>query len=184
MDTQLFSILFYIFAPPLFFFTWFYILYIVYYLRILYFPQQNIPIQHTMIHLWVCRQILQRTCGSEGRKLKAEISSRKYVDSLKEAFSRNSVNYFEVGEVVTSNCMIVSLFCWAWSRYELWYQRGQEGDPCIRPRILNAISLAENVRTPWLSSSWVTMLVGPIRPVLRVQLEKKSIISEMLWTKY
>ena len=30
-------------------------------------------------------------------------------------------------------------FCWAWSGYKLWYQRGQEGDPCIRPRILNAI---------------------------------------------
>ena len=98
------SILFYIFAPPLFFFTWFYILYIVYYLRILYFPQQNIPIQHTTIHLWVFHQILQRTCGFEGRKLEAEISSRKYIESLKEVFSRNSVNYFEVSKVVTSNC--------------------------------------------------------------------------------
>ena len=57
-------------------------------------------------------QILQRTCGFEGRKLEVEISSsQKHIDSLKEAFGHNSVNYFEVGGVVMSNCMMkVSFF--------------------------------------------------------------------------
>ena len=48
-------------------------------------------------------QILQRTCGFEGRKLKAEISLRKHIDIVEE-FSLDSVNYLEVGGVVTSNC--------------------------------------------------------------------------------
>jgi hypothetical protein len=36
-------------------------------------------------------QILQRTCGFEGRKLEAEIHSRKYIDSLEEVFGRDSM---------------------------------------------------------------------------------------------
>ena len=38
------------------------------------------------------------------REGKSEISLRKHIDSVEEAFSCNSVNYFEVGGVVTSNC--------------------------------------------------------------------------------
>lgn len=49
-------------------------------------------------------QILQRTCGFEGRKIEAEIGSWKYIDSLEDAFGGNSVNYYEVGGVVASNC--------------------------------------------------------------------------------
>ena len=41
---------------------------------------------------------------SEGREVEAEIGSWKYIDSLEEAFSHDSINYFEVGGVVTSNC--------------------------------------------------------------------------------
>ena len=43
---------------------------------------------------------------------------------------------------------------------------------CIRPRVLNAISLAENMRTP---CSWATTSVAPIRPLK---------ISKLLQTKY
>ena len=50
-------------------------------------------------------QILQRTCGFEGRELEAEIGSQKHIDSLEEAFGCDSINYFEVGGVVASNCM-------------------------------------------------------------------------------
>ena len=40
-----------------------------------------------------------------------EISSWKHIDSLEETFSRDSINYFEVGRVITSNCtMKISLF--------------------------------------------------------------------------
>ena len=46
-----------------------------------------------------------------GKEIEAEISSGKYVDSLKEMFGCNSVNYFEVCRVVSSNCTAkVSLF--------------------------------------------------------------------------
>ena len=47
-------------------------------------------------------QILQRNCGFEGRKVKAEIGSQKHIDSLEEVFSHDSINYFEVGGVVMS----------------------------------------------------------------------------------
>ena len=56
-------------------------------------------------------QILQITRGFEGRKFEVEIGSWKHIDNLEEAFGRDSVNYFEAGGVVASNCMTkVSFF--------------------------------------------------------------------------